>query len=390
MNSQEPPVQKESILIVDDNPANLRLLSQMLAKQGYKVRAVISGARALEAVQANPPDLVLLDILMPEMSGYQVCEHLKADETTRDIPIIFISALDATEDKIQAFTAGGVDYITKPFQAKEVVARIETHMALRNLQKQLQEKNVQLEQEITERKQAEVTLRQRTLELEAHNAELDAFSHTVAHDLKNPLNLIAGYSDVLVYDYASLSDEDLREYIQAISVGSRKMHNIIEELMLLAGLRKTEVEMVPLDMAGIVAEARTRLVSTVEEHQVEMILPEIWPVALGYGPWVEEIWVNYISNAIKYGGQPPRVEVGATEQEAGTVRFWVRDNGPGMAPEEQARLFTPFERLNQVRVEGHGLGLSIVLRIVGKLGGQVGVESEVGQGSTFFFTLPSA
>jgi sigma-B regulation protein RsbU (phosphoserine phosphatase) len=135
----------EDILIVDDTPDNLRLLSQMLSEQGYGVRAVTSGSRALASVQAAPPDLILLDIKMPEMDGYQVCEALKADPETRDIPIIFISALDALQDKVQAFAVGGVDYVTKPFQLEEVVARVETHLALRRLQKQLQEANKRLQ-----------------------------------------------------------------------------------------------------------------------------------------------------------------------------------------------------------------------------------------------------
>jgi signal transduction histidine kinase len=129
---------------------------------------------------------------------------------------------------------------------------------------------------------------------------------------------------------------------------------------------------------------------------VQMVNATAWPVARGYGPWVEEVWANYISNAVKYGGQPPRIELGATplppanESGEGRVRFWVRDNGPGITPEDQARLFTPFTRLDQVRAAGHGLGLSIVRRIVEKLGGEVSVESQVGQGSTFSFTLPAA
>jgi len=149
-----------------------------------------------------------------------------------------------------------------------------------------------------------------------------------------------------------------------------------------------EVPTMPLDMASVVAEAQQRLAYMIEEYQAEITLPETWPVALGYGPWVEGVWVNYLSNAIKYGGQPPRVELGATVQADGAVRFWVRDNGPGLTPEEQARLFIPFMQLNQDRTNGHGLGLSIVQRIVKKLGGQVGVESEVGRGSVFSFTLP--
>jgi signal transduction histidine kinase len=122
-------------------------------------------------------------------------------------------------------------------------------------------------------------------------------------------------------------------------------------------------------------------------------LPDRWPAALGHAPWIEEVWINYISNAIKYGGrsdegESPCVILGFDECADLPIRFWVRDDGAGLSPEEQTRLFTPFERLHQVRTEGHGLGLSIARRIVEKLGGQVGVESRVGQGSTFWFTLP--
>lgn len=136
---------KGNILIVDDTPANLRLLSQMLAEQGYQVRPVPDGPLALAATRAEPPDLILLDVRMPEMSGYEVCEHLKADAQTRDIPIIFISALDATQDKVNAFAVGGVDYVTKPFQFEEVLARVKTHLALWKLQKQLQDANMKLQ-----------------------------------------------------------------------------------------------------------------------------------------------------------------------------------------------------------------------------------------------------
>ncbi len=145
MKPDQVDAPKGNILIVDDTPANLHLLSRMLAEQGYRVRPVPDGPLALAATRAEPPDLILLDIRMPEMNGYQVCEHLKANAQTRDIPIIFISALDATQDKVRAFTAGGVDYITKPFQFEEVLARVETHLALRKLQKQLQDANKKLQ-----------------------------------------------------------------------------------------------------------------------------------------------------------------------------------------------------------------------------------------------------
>ena len=160
---------------------------------------------------------------------------------------------------------------------------------------------------------------------------------------------------------------------------------------MLAGVRNAEVELRPLDMADLVANAQLRLTDLIEQHKAEIIVPPAWPVALGYGPWIEEVWANYLSNAIKYGGAPPRLELGAQEEE-GQVRFWVQDNGPGLSAEDQARLFVPFTQLDQVRAKGHGLGLSIVRRIVEKLGGKVRVASSgvPGEGSLFSFTLLSA
>jgi signal transduction histidine kinase len=236
------------------------------------------------------------------------------------------------------------------------------------------------------------TLRQRTVELQERNEELDAFAHTVAHDLKNPLGLILGYTQLMEHDFASLPEVDQRRCLQIVLQCSFKIKNIVDELLLLSEARKVEVIRRRLDMADIVAEAQRRLSRMTEEYCAEMIIPpaSAWPAAMGHAPWIEQVWVNYISNALKYGGHPPRVELGADPPSDGTVRFWVRDNGPGLTPEEQARLFTPFTRLAQISVEGHGLGLSIVQRIVDKLGGQVGAESQVGQGSVFSFTLPAA
>ena len=230
-------------------------------------------------------------------------------------------------------------------------------------------------------------LRQHTVELQARNEDLAAYAHTVAHDLKNPLAYVVSLAEVLREEHDTIPEEELLRYLHKMAQRGRKMTNTIDELLLLAGVRKMEVGMIPLDMASIVAEALQQLGDMIEEHQAEITLSETWPVALGHGPWVEAVWVNYLSNAMKYGGHPPRVELGATVQSDGRVCFWVRDNGTGISPEEQARLFKPFTRIDQVSTKGHGLGLSIVQRIVSKLGGQVGVESEIDQGSVFSFTL---
>jgi signal transduction histidine kinase len=255
------------------------------------------------------------------------------------------------------------------------------------------------QQEIAERKQAEETLRQRTVELQARNEELDAFAHTVAHDLKNPLSVITGFAALLLESGDQLSDQERQASHTTILRSGHKMFSIIRELLLLAGVRQATVEIGLLDMGQIVNEAQQRLANLIAESHAQIAGPEMWPAALGYGPWIEEVWANYMSNALKYGGQPPRIELGAdtigrccndANRPDGMARFWVRDNGVGLAPEAQARLFTPFTRLDQARAQGHGLGLSIVRRIVEKLGGQVGVESEgiPGRGSLFYFMLP--
>jgi len=236
---------------------------------------------------------------------------------------------------------------------------------------------------------AEEALRQQTLELEARNAELDAFAHTVAHDLKAPLSALVGFSDLLQRRYQQIEPDKFVEMLDIIAQSSRRMGNIIDELLLLASVRKMEdVPIAALDTAEIVMEAQERLSSLISEHKAQIVVPATWPDAFGYGPWIVEVWVNYISNAIKYGGRPPRLELGANVITPGQVRFWVQDNGRGLTEEEQSRLFTPFDRLQQASIEGHGLGLSIVQRIATRLDGEVGVQSTVGRGSRFYFELP--
>lgn len=230
-------------------------------------------------------------------------------------------------------------------------------------------------------RQAEQALKQR-------NQELDAFAHTVAHDLKASLSLLVGYSQILLETQDTLPAQDRRKFLQIMDQTGRKMHNIVDELLLLASMRREDVPVAPLEMAEIVAQALERLEYVRQEHQAHIVMPASYPQAVGYAPWVEEVWLNYISNALKYGGRPPRVELGAQLQEDGYVKFWVKDNGAGLSAEQLARLFTPYARMGQPHINGYGLGLSIVWHIVEKLNGRVGAESEPGQGSVFSFYLP--
>ncbi len=245
--------------------------------------------------------------------------------------------------------------------------------------------------DVTDRRRTEETLRQRTLALQALNEELDAFAHTVAHDVKHPLTLMISFAELLMDQFDEIPAEKALRYLHAIARNGRKMDTIVDELLLLSRMPHDEVEMEPLDMACIVAEAQSRLADMIEEYQAQIDGPDTWPVALGHGPWIEVVWYNYLSNAIQYGGLPPRVELGADGLADGTIRFWVRDNGPGLSAGEQARLFVPCTQLRGSPGKGHGLGLSIVRRIMSKLEGQAGVEStgRPGQGCTFFFSLPA-
>ena len=247
--------------------------------------------------------------------------------------------------------------------------------------------------DITIQKQEEKALKDFSRQLQERNEELDAFSHTVAHDLKGPLGTMMNFADLLKESYSELSKNETMKFLENIIKSGNKTQQIIDNLLLFASVRNQEILQEELDMGNIVEESIKRLSQKIKETEAKINLPDIWPVTLGNTYWIEEVWVNYLSNAIKYGGNPLQIEIGVDIENSNDipkemVRFWVRDNGKGISPDNQKKVFNPFERLEQIKTEGNGLGLSIVNRIIKKLGGQVGVESELGKGSLFYFTLP--
>lgn len=358
----QPKTERKVILIVDDNVTNLKVAIEYLKTQALEIITARNGEKGLERAIYARPDLILLDVQMPGIDGFETCRRLKADERTADIPVIFMTALTAVEDKLRGFEAGGVDYITKPIQVEEVWARVNTHLTLRGLQ----------------------------LEMEERIAELNTFAQTAAHDLKTPLGNIIGGLELLQQMAGPLLDKKMQKVLQISLKGSQNLVSIIDELLLLASVRQQEVLLTPISMHETVLAAQERLTNMIDELEAEIILPLDWPTAVGYAPWLEEVWANLLSNGLKYGGRPPRLELGSEGGKNGYVRFFVRDNGSGLTAEEQSQLFTAFTRLHpKSSSQGHGLGLSIVRRIVTRLGGETGVESKVGRGSTFFFTLPT-
>lgn len=361
------PHQNIRVLVVEDDFLVSEMIRGLLEDElGYQVVGEAeNGREAIALNQTLQPDVILMDIQMPEMGGIEAATYITAHHPT---PIVVLTAYETPALVAEASQAGVGAYLIKPPNSQEIERAITIALARFHDLQQLRHLNTQLQ---------------------AYNEELDAFAHTVAHDLQNPLSLVVGFADLLVEDVAQLPAETVAECVQTIANNAHKMSNIIDELLLLAGVRQREVELTPLAMGAVIHEALQRLRHMQHKYGAHITRPSDWPPALGYAPWVEEVWVNYIDNAMKYGGQPSQIILGASALDSGFVCFWVRDNGPGLSEVEQSLLFTPFTQLNQMRVQGHGLGLSIVQRIIEKLGGDVGVESTPGDGSTFWFTLPA-
>lgn len=355
------------ILVVDDNPTNIDVLHDFLSDLGYEVLVAEDGRSALDRIRYVKPDLILLDIMMPHLDGYGVAQILRDNPETADIPVIYITALSSLSDKMKGFDTGAVDYITKPFQNQEVLARVQTHMALRRMRKNLEQNNEQLR---------------------SQNEALDAYARTVAHDLKNPLNLILNFAQLIEDEgvLKGVSAEDLRHII----VSAERMNHIIHDLLLLAQMRREEVHPVRVNMKSVVRQSLDRLHTDIRKANAEVAEAENWPDCEGVASWLQAVWVNYLSNSLKYGGKPPRIRLSWEKDpdQPGFVRYIVQDNGVGIATGNEQRVFAEFSRMGGEKEEGHGIGLSIVRRVIQRLGGTVGVYNlDPGPGCAFYFSL---
>ncbi len=364
------------ILIVDDVPENLQVLGSMLQRKGYDVNVASSGMDALTLVGKQPPDLILLDVAMPQMDGFQVCETLKNGELTKDIPVVFLTAHSDKERIVRGFQVGGVDYITKPFHAAELLARVRTHLELKFSREQLLHRSEQMK---------------------ALNDEKNELLGIVAHDLKNPLNGIRGIAEVLMKDM-TLTPEQTQEFYGSIYDSSEKMFTLIKNLLNVNAIERGGIkfDIQPIALAGILEHIVNDYRQRAQAKEITLHLDNqsVMPIADETG--LVQVLDNLISNAIKYSPNGKSIFIKTevtTVDETPRVRVAVRDEGPGFSDDDKTKLFGKFARLSAKPTGGEhstGLGLSIVKKMVEAMNGQVWCESEFGKGATFIVEFPEA
>ncbi|MDL5056576.1 sensor histidine kinase [Geitlerinema calcuttense] len=413
------------ILLVDDIPDNLKFLSNFLTDRNYRVRKAVNGKMALAAIQALPPDLILLDINMPDMTGYEVCRYLKENPTTSSIPIIFLSAASETIDKVEGFRLGAVDYITKPFQLEEVLVRVQTQLTVRELQKKSEEQNIQLQQALDNLKKA-----QEHLVHQEKMATLKKVVAGVAHEVNNPLSFIFCNTEpahqhihnlltiLALYQQScpqpppevqALIEEidvefittDLIQLVKSMKTGASRIHAVMAALKNFTHLDESGFKEINIhqNIEAVLALLRYRLGARNDEFQIHVekdygTLPPIY----GYAEQINQVLFNLILNAVeaiecKYNRWQrqffqPQIKIWTEIRGYESMVIGIQDNGIGISLESQARLFEPFFT---TKPAGQGLGLGLVTsrRIIEEMhNGRLSYVSSAEKGTQWVIELP--
>jgi two-component system sensor histidine kinase/response regulator len=390
----EDTPEAETILVVDDNPTNLSVLFDLLSHAGFKVLVAGDGESAIAQVQYVQPNLLLLDVMMPGIDGFETCRQLKQNKLTQNIPVIFMTALSEISDKVKGFSVGAVDYITKPIDREEVLARIKTHLTVQNLQKTLQTQNLALQNEIDERIAVESALRM--------------FLHAVSHDLRNPVTaMLMVLRHLLRRGHAEDPANDLGEYVSLEestpvpkSILEKMEQSTERQLNLINSLLESHVN----DVKGIVLHQEPRSLGQLVEGAISDLEPLIaenraeidnsiasdLPLVSVDSTQLCRVWHNLISNALKHN--PPNLHLKLDASPVPPMMLCsVADDGVGMTPEQSDRLFNLYAQgQRSPQSLGLGLGLYLCRQIITAHGGAIGVESQPNAGSKFWFTIPIA
>jgi signal transduction histidine kinase len=385
---------KSLVLIIDDSPVNLMLLYNILEKHNLRVVLANSGEQGLALAKQSPPDIVLMDVIMPGWDGYETCRHFKQDASLVKIPILFLSALGDTVNKVRALQAGGVDYISKPFQKEELLARVETHIELAHLRQNL-------EREVT--KQTEkIQFLFEALQLSYDKAEQASilkteFLRNISHEFLTPMNIVLGMTEILMED-TKLTEEQ-HHLASTVMKAGKQLMDILTNMLNFSQQFKGELEQIitQFQVHEIVDQVVKRFSPMVQAKQLQItadITPQLNTELIGNRDYIDKVLSKLVENAIKFtekGQIMIRVQTEKSRDEKLLVRFEVIDTGIGITEEKQADLFKIFSQVDgsSTRIyDGIGMGLAVAKMLTESMEGQIGINSQSGEGSTFWFNVP--
>ncbi len=357
---------KSLILIVDDVPRDLQVLGSILRQKDWEIAIATSGIQALKFVENILPDLILLDVMMPEMDGFEVCKRLKHKDRTADIPIIFLTARTDSDSIVKGFNIGAVDYVAKPFKSEELLARVKTHLMLEQTQKQLREVLV----------------------------SKDKFFSIIAHDLRNPLNSFLMGSEYLLTRFHKLSEENVLKYISKINKSANHLFDLLTNLLQWARSQTGNLDFITesLDLSSITQEIISILAESAKEKNLELLSKLQKPTLVHADKnMVSTVIRNLVSNGIKFTEKGQIII--SSEEKKDFLEISISDTGTGLSEEDIKKLFridVHYTTIGTSSEKGTGLGLILCKEFVEVNGGKIWVESELGKGSTFKFTLPKS
>lgn len=377
------------ILLVDDVPANILVLEELLAKEDRAFLKAYNGKDALKIALEEPIDLIILDVQMPDMDGFEVAQILKSNNRTRDIPIIFATATKKEHHSmVQGFEEGAVDYLFKPLDREITRAKVAVLLKLQLQKKELVEKNKSLENATKQIDQLNKELVNNMEQLKALNEDLESFSYSVSHDLRAPLRALISYSQILEEDYYNTMDEEARNLVDRIKYNSNRMNILINDLLTFSKMGRKQLVKMEINTAELVKKVIAEISETYR-HSAVFKVSDL-PLAYGDPSLLQQVWINLINNAVKYSSKKdkPEIEINCTRQN-GEVIYSVKDNGAGFDMKYADKLFGVFQRLHSNKdFEGTGVGLATVQRIVKRHGGRIWADARENEGATFCFTLP--
>ena len=363
------------IVNAEDNEVTRYARSRVLQRAGYVVREAINGATTLALVAAEHPAVVLLDVKLPDINGYEVCRRLKSNPATASTVVLQVSAnFVERDDKVRGLEGGADGYLIEPLSPDELIATIRSYVRLQQAEEKLAKANIELHRQATE--------------LRRSNEELQQFAYVVSHDLQEPLRAIGVYSELLISQYQQEADAEVQEYARYITEGIERMRTLMTELLQYARVESQTKAVTLTDCHQIVLQVLEDLQLSIEETGAQITCDPL-PAVYADRRRLAQVLRNLLSNALKYHGpQPVRIHISASQKD-GEWHFQVHDNGIGIDPQFADRIFVIFQRLHlRHEYPGTGIGLAMCKKIIEQHGGRIWVESRLGEGATFFFTLP--